>query len=131
VQILQGKMLYRDLWFPHGPLGSHVEALLVGLFGQHLYVFYLFGMSIAVLCALLSFQIGAMFEERAAGVAAALVLLFQGFEPSLFSYIFPYAYSAPLGLLLGLICVCFTIRYSLGGTSHNLIVVGWLPGWQC
>jgi hypothetical protein len=128
VQILQGKMLYRDLWFPHGPLGSYVEALLVGLFGQHFYVFYLFGIAIAIVCALLSLQIGAMLEERAAGLAAALVLLLQGFEPSLFSYIFPYAYTAPLGLLLGLICVCFAIRGALGRTDHSLIVAGLAAG---
>jgi hypothetical protein len=127
-QILQGKMLYRDLWFPHGPLASYVEAALIGLFGKHLYVLYSFGIFISLACALLLFEIGVTIDERSAGLAAALVLLFEGFEPSLFSYIFPYAYTAPLGLLLGLTCLWFTIRDSLGGRGGNLMVAGMAAG---
>jgi 4-amino-4-deoxy-L-arabinose transferase-like glycosyltransferase len=127
-QILQGKMLYGDLWFPHGPLASYVEAALLGLFGHHLYVLYLFGICLSVTCALLLFQIGARIDERAAALTAALVLLFEGFEPSLFSYIFPYAYTAPLGLLLGLTCLWFTIRDILGTRSHNLMAAGIAAG---
>ena len=123
-QILHGKLLYRDLWFPHGPLASYVEASLVGVFGEHLNVFYLFGISLTISCALLLFQIGAILEERAAGLAAALLAICQGFEPSLFNYVFPYAYTAPLGLLLALFCLHFTIRDALGRSGHNLFVAG-------
>ncbi len=124
VQILHGKLLYRDLWFPHGPLASYVEASLVGVFGEHLYVFYLFGISLTITCALLLLQIGAILNERAAGLAAALLAICQGFEPSLFSYVFPYAYTAPLGLLLALFCLYFTIRDALGRSGRNLVLAG-------
>ena len=124
VQILHGKLLYRDLWFPHGPLASYVEAFLVGVFGEHFNVFYLFGMSLTITCALLLFQIGAILEEPASGIAAALLTLCQGFEPSLFNYVFPYAYTAPLGLSLALFCLYFTIRDALGRSGHNLAVAG-------
>jgi hypothetical protein len=127
-QLQRGKLLYRDLWFPHGPLASYVEALLIGVFGQHLNAFYLFGFAIAVSCALLSLQMGLMIQERAAGIAAALVLLLQGFAPTPFNYIFPYAYTGPLGLLLVLMCACFTIRDTLGRPGHNLIVAGLAAG---
>ena len=128
VQILHGKLLYRDLWFSHGLLASYLEALLVGVFGQHLSVFYVFGIAITIVCALLSLEPGAMLDNRAAGFAAGFVLLFQGFEPSLFSYISPYAYSAPLGLLIALLCVCFTVKDGLGRNGYNLIVAGLAAG---
>ena len=128
VQILHGKLLYRDIWFPHGPLASYIEALLVSIFGRHLDVFYLFGLTLAVACALLSLQLGLILGDRAAGLAAGLVLLFQGFGPSIFNYIFPYAYTAPLGLLLALLCGSFTIRYTLDRRGRNLIVAGLAAG---
>src|SRR5689334_8255353 len=42
-EILRGKLLYRDLWYPYGPLEPYTAAVLLGLFGKHLYVFNLFG----------------------------------------------------------------------------------------
>ena len=127
-QILHGKLLYRDIWFPHGPLASYIEALLVGIFGHRLDVFYLLGLTLATACALLSLQLGLILGDRAAGLAAGLVLLFQGFGSSIFNYIFPYAYTAPLGLLLALLCGLFAIKYTLDRRGRNLIVAGVAAG---
>src|SRR5208282_2351240 len=46
LEILRGKLLYRDVWYPYGPLAPYVEAALVAIFGQHLTAFYLFGLAI-------------------------------------------------------------------------------------
>ena len=125
VQILHGKLLYRHLWFPHGPFASAaVSALLVGVFGQHFTVFYLFGVSLTIACALLVFQIGAILEEPASGLAAALLALCQRFETSLFNYVLPYAYTAPLGLLLALCCLYFTIRDALDDPGITRAIAG-------
>ena len=67
-EILRGKLLYRDIWYPYGPLAPYVQALLVALFGHSLNAFYLFGLAIGIGCALLLFEIGAMLEGRAAGL---------------------------------------------------------------
>jgi energy-converting hydrogenase Eha subunit A len=75
-EIPRGKLLYRDLWYPHGLLASYVEAGLLRLFGKHLDVFYVFGLVMGVISALLLFQTGVLLEERAAGMAAALAFLF-------------------------------------------------------
>lgn len=127
-QILRGKLLYRDLWYPYGPLEPYVAAGLLGLFGQHLNVLYLFGLALAIGCALLIFEIAITFQERAAGIVAALLLLFSGFGPTICNYIFPYGYSTPLGLLLSLFCALFTFKHVLGRGRHALLLAGFAAG---
>ena len=83
-EILRGKLLYRDLWYPYGPLEPYTAAVLLGLFGKRLYVFYLFGLTLAIGCALLLFDIGEMLAGRAVGLTAAIVILLQGFLSSTF-----------------------------------------------
>jgi hypothetical protein len=128
VQILHGKLLYRDVWFPYGPLPPYLEALLVSIFGPHFTIFYLFGIAITIVCALLTLQIGVMLEERAAGLAAAVLLSLQGFEQSLFSYVFPYTYAAPLGLLFSLLSAWSAIRHLLDRTGYKFVVAGLAAG---
>src|SRR5216684_5395565 len=82
-EILRGKLLYRDIYYSYGPLGPYMGALLIRIFGPHLVVFYLFGIAVAIGCAILLFELGTMLEGRAAGLTAALALLFAGFAPSL------------------------------------------------
>src|SRR5690242_6412530 len=53
LQVLNGKTLYRDLWYPYGPLEPYVAAGLIWLFGPHLNTFYFFGLAITTASALL------------------------------------------------------------------------------
>jgi hypothetical protein len=127
-QILRGKLLYRDLWYPYGPLEPYVSALLLKLFGEHLSVLYFLGLALAIGCALVLFEVGKMLAGRAVGLAAALALLLQGFQPSIFNYIFPYTYSASMGLLFALLCLVLTLRHVLGRPRHNLMLAGLMAG---
>jgi hypothetical protein len=90
-EILRGKLLYRDIFYPYGPLAPYAGALLVGLFGQHLAGFYLFGIAVAICSALLLLELGTMLEGRTVGLTAALALLFVGFAPGIFNHPFPYS----------------------------------------
>src|SRR5882757_3749654 len=58
IEILRGKLLYRDLFYPYGPLAPYTCALLIGLFGPQLVAYYLFGIAIAIGCAVLLFDLG-------------------------------------------------------------------------
>jgi hypothetical protein len=124
VEILRGKLLYRDIWYPYGPLGAYVEAILIALFGLSLNAFYVLGLAIAISCALCLLEIGTMLEGRAVGLTAALALLFVGFAHTICNYPFPYSYSATLGLLLGLGCAVFTLRYVFDRPGYNLLLAG-------
>jgi len=127
-EILRGKLLYRDIFYPYGPLPPYLGALLIEIFGQHLVVFYLFGIAIAIGCALLLFELGAMLESRAAGLTAAVALLLVGFGPAIFNFPFPYSYGATMGLLLGLLCAWFTLRHVLDWSGYNMLMAGLAAG---
>ena len=122
IEILRGKLLYRDLWYRYGPLPPYLQAALIAVFGKNLNVFYLFGLTMTIGCALLLFEIGAILEGSSVGLAAAMAFLFQGFSPWLFNYIFPYTYAATMGLSLSLLCVLFGERYLLGLAGYDLMV---------
>jgi hypothetical protein len=128
VQILRGKLLYRDLWYPYGPLEPYLAASLLWVFGQHLSVFYLFGLTLAIACALLSFDTGKILAGRAVGLTVAAAVLLQGFQGSIFNYIFPYAYAATLGLMLALLCMLLALRHMLYGNGHSLMFAGLAAG---
>ena len=123
-EIIRGKLLYRDIWYPYGPLAPYVGALLIAIFGPHLVVFYLFGITVAIGCAMLLFELGAMLEGSAVGLTAALALLSAGFAPGFANYVFPYSYAATLGLALSLICALFTLGHLFGRWGYNLLLAG-------
>ena len=85
------KMLYGDLWFPYGPLAPYLEAALVGIFGA----------SLTLLLSLWNLRNDghalSCYFQSAQGLTNGRpdwwrrwLASVQGFEPSLFSYIFPY-----------------------------------------
>jgi Dolichyl-phosphate-mannose-protein mannosyltransferase len=124
VEILRGKLIYRDIFYSYGPLAPYLCALLLGIFGMHLVVLYLFGIAVAITCALLLFELGKMLEGRAAGLTAALALLFVGVVSGIFNYVLPYSYAATIGLAFGLLCSLFTIRHLLDRGRYNLFLAG-------
>src|SRR5271170_4925919 len=66
VEILRGKLLYRDIFYPYTPLAPYLGAVLIGIFGPHLAVLYLFGITVGIGSAMLLLEIGKMLEGRAA-----------------------------------------------------------------
>jgi hypothetical protein len=120
--ILQGKVLFRDIWYPYGPLAPYVKAALFGIFGIHLNVLYLFGLALAIGSALMIFEIGRRLSlGTTAGLVAPLVLLSQGFHPFIFNLIFPYSYAASLGCFLGLACLYFVLLHANTRRTWHLI----------
>jgi hypothetical protein len=128
MQILRGKLLYRDIYYAFGPLAPYGVALLLGLFGQHLYVLYILGLATTIADALLLFDIGLMVEGRAVGLTAALALLLQGFQASSFNYVFPWSYAGSLGLMCSLLFLCLTLRHTIGRTRRDLMLAGLAAG---
>jgi len=127
VEILRGKLIYRDFFYSYGPLAPYLVALLIGIFGPHLVVLYLLGIVVAIGCAILLFEIGTMLEGRAAGLAAALGLLFIGFVPGPFNYVLPYSYAATIGLTLSLLVALFTLRHLFDDRSrYNLLMAAFV-----
>lgn len=126
-EILRGKLLYRDLWYPFGPLAPYVEAILLKVFGLHFSVLYAFGLLLTITSALVLFEIGILLEEARVGLATAVIFVLQGFSASIFNYIFPYAYAAAMGLTLTLLCAWFALSV-LVGRRETLVFAGIAAG---
>ncbi len=122
--IIQGKMLYRDLWYLYGPLAPYTTALLFVIFGVHLSVLYGLGLSITLAFALLSFSLSRRFLPPFAAFLISFVFLIQGFHPTLFNYVLPYSYAATLGSLLSLACLYFLVRDILAERGPNILLAG-------
>ena len=68
-EILKGKLLFRDLWYMYGPLAPYVKALLFWIFGVHLTVLYVFGLTLTFGTALVAFEITRRFHLGPVGSA--------------------------------------------------------------
>jgi hypothetical protein len=126
--ILRGKLLYRDLWYPYGPLAPYLVALLFRLFGVSLTVLYLFGVGLALATALVVFELGRCFVRTLPAFVVSLFVLVQGFQVGVFNYIFGYSYAATMGSLLGLVCVYFCILCLRHGGRRGLFIGGLSAG---
>lgn len=127
-EILRGKLLYRDLWYPYGPLEPYAAASLIAVFGKHFYVLYLFGLALTIGSALVLFEIGTMLDGNAIGTAAGVGLLLQGFGPSIFNYVFPWSYAGSLGMLLSMIYAWQLIKYIHLRSGGHLVAAGTFAG---
>jgi hypothetical protein len=128
IAILKGKLLYRDLWYPYGPLAPYLQALLFLIFGVHLEVLYTFGSGLAVFGALVLFAIGKRLMPTPASFIVSLAYLMRGFVPFVFNLPFPYSYATLLGSQLGLTCVYFLVREARDEPGRNLLWAGIVAG---
>ena len=111
--LLQGKLLYRDIWYQYAPLAPYASAFLFWIFGVHLTVLYIFGLALTVGTALITFEVARQFNLGRVGSAVpSLFFLVEAFYPFIRNFIFPYSYAASLGAFLGLTCLYFVIRYA-------------------
>jgi len=97
VVLLEGKTLYRDIWYMHGPLGPYLNSYLYHVFGVHLNVLYWAGSLTALACALLLYVTGMQLSSWLVGWTVAVVMLIQAFQPGIFSFALPYSFDAAYG----------------------------------
>ena len=118
----QGKMLYRDVFYPYTPAAPYFNSYLFRMFGLHLNVLYWAGSLSALVCALLIYLIGMRLSSWVAGWAAAAIVLVQAFQRGIFNFALPYAFASVYGCLSACLFLWFIIRAS---TSSSWI---WIFG---
>jgi hypothetical protein len=121
--ILQGKLLYRDVWYMYGMLAPYCQALLFHVFGIHLTVLYVLGLSLTIGAALFLFEIAQQFDlGLPVSVLPSLFFLSEAFYPFIFNFVFPYSYAASLAAFFGLACTYFVIRHV---SEMRTVHLGW------
>jgi hypothetical protein len=119
--ILRGRLLYRDLWYPWGPLAPYLEAGLLRVFGLRLEVLYALGLATTAACLALLFSISRRFLSTLPAFVVALAFLLQALRPELFNFVFPYGYAAPIACLLGFLFLHSLLRRIQGGAPRHLV----------
>lgn len=104
LEILKGKVLYRDLDYLYGLFTPYLISWLFKTFGVHFQVLYLLGISTAVYMAFLEYRLLRFFFSRplsSALLAFFIMIFLLGTQDahSFSNFIFPYTYSSTL-------CIC-------------------------
>jgi hypothetical protein len=128
LRLLEGELIYADVYYLYGPFAPYVNAALYSMCGIHLNTLYGAGIVASILLLLLLFELG---EHLTGPVEAALttwmVLVFCVFKQD-GNYIFPYTYSAVYGTILGVSAVAAQIRYIRRRQSRQLTLSGVFVG---
>jgi hypothetical protein len=109
--LAEGKMLYRDVWYPYGPGAPYLNALLFRIFGTHITVTYLAGALAALAEALTLFRSALYFAPSLVAFALGYIILIQSFGPGIFTYPLPYSYAS----VYGSVAACFFLLYAVRG----------------
>jgi hypothetical protein len=107
---MQGKTLYRDLWYPYGPLAPYLNSVLYRFAGVDLAVLYWAGSLSALACAVLLYLIGMQLSSWLAGWTAAAVLLGEAFQATYFSFPLPYSFGTVYGAVAACACLWCCVK---------------------
>lgn len=106
LQVLQGKILYKDIFNIYGPFSYMFNAFLFRIFGINLNILYLAGCICAFLITSLTYLIAKRFMSGFISFSISAFTIMVGvLNTNLFNMIFPYSY----GMLYGIVAVLFSI----------------------
>jgi|GEM_PF-2068642 len=123
-QILSGKMLYRDLFWPYGPLTPYLNALFFALFGMQIGSLVLSG----ILSLLLTVYALHQLAKRVLGtlesvlvVSTFILVCAFGFYvlPRNYNFMIPYTYAVTYGLAFALLSVYFYLKTKDKAGKHS------------
>jgi len=120
--LAEGKMLYRDVWFMHGPLSPYFNSYLFRIFGVHLNVLYWAGSLSALGGAFFLFFTGQRLSSRLAGWTAGSVLVIQAFHAWHFCFPLPYGFASVYGCLVS--CVFLWLAVSAALSENTFWILG-------
>lgn len=124
-QIINGKVLYKNIFCIYPPLGYLINAFLFKVFGVNLSVLYISGLFSAMGIFYFINKISKMFfnDFLSAGI---IIFLIAGFvlSPNVFNSFFPYSYGILYGLLFALASIYFGLnkKYPLAYLLCSLAV---------
>ncbi|MEW5820868.1 MAG: glycosyltransferase family 39 protein [Cyanobacteriota bacterium] len=111
-QMLDGKILYKDIHYVYGPFVPYFQTFLLGIFGYKLSVIYFSNGIITLLYSLIIFFIARQLLD----INKSLYSVFSfwaicAFVPGLKSYLFPYTASASFGSFFAILTFTSLLCY--------------------
>lgn len=128
-RILEGKVLYKDLFNIYGPFSYLWNAFLYKIFGINLRALYISGAicSLAIVSGV--YLIAKRFLNTSLSFAIGLFTIVTGVCANhLFNYTFPYSWAMLYGTVGFLYSVYFLVKYKDSENPHFLYMAGLLAG---
>lgn len=125
-QILQGKVLYRDVYWFYGPFSPYWLALLYKLFDVNLNVVYISGLVNVGVGILLSYFIARCLSDVLSSFVIAFIFLMGCVIPG--DYVVPSCFNALYGIIFGLAFLLALIFYFKTMEGGYLVVAGLAAG---
>jgi hypothetical protein len=125
-QISEGKMLYKDLAYLHGPFSGYLHALIFKLFGPGILTLAIFNIGLtSALAFLIYIFINKLSDQLTATICTlAFITLFAFGQYSgggNFNFICAYVYELPHGVALSLLTLYFFSKYIESKSLSSLI----------
>lgn len=129
MQILAGKILYRDILNIYGPFAYMLNALLFKIFGINLNVLYIAGYVCSFTVSTLIYLISKRFFPAFLSFSIAIFTVVIGvLTPYLSNLIFPYSYGMIYGLVSFLFSIWFLLKYESNKKIHYLYLSSFFAG---
>lgn len=121
--ILEGKVLYKDLFCIYGPFSYLFNALLYKIFGAELSTLYLAGSVCALSIVSLIYLISRKFLSNFISIVIAIFTIITGcLATRIFNFTLPYSYAVLYGLVCFLISLWFLISFLENKDEKKLIL---------
>ena len=124
-QMLQGQVLYKNIFNIYAPLSYIINAVLFSIFGTKLWVLYAAGLAATIGIVNLTFKIAEKFLDKSISLSIVLFLISASvLSPNVFNFIFPYSYGMLYGLLFILASIYFVLdkKYPFAYFFYSLAV---------
>ena len=128
-QILNGKVLYKDLFNIYGPLAYQINAVLYKIFGVKLETLYCAG----ILCSLLTvsgiFLIARKYLSDFLSFCIGVLVIAIGITTTnIFNFHFPYSWAMLYGLIAFIYSLLFLIKFEESKDNKFLYISTFLAG---
>lgn len=128
-QILNGQLLYKDLFNIYGPLAYQINAVLYKLFGIKLSTLYFAGCVCSVLVVSGIYLIAKRFLSKFLSFCIGIFTISVGVcVTSIFNFHFPYSWAVLYGLVSFLYSLYFLLKFNNGKKESYLIISSLLAG---
>ena len=120
--ILDGKKLYRDLFYLFPPLVPYVLALLTAIIGRSLMAYSFIGAAIATGVGFTLYGAAKLVAGRLAAFVALIFFVGLNFTCTIgygSNFLFPYAHEATFGAMFLLLTIFFLLRYTFESASRS------------
>jgi len=128
-RILEGKILYKDLFNIYGPMSYMLNALWYKLFGINLKTLYSVGVGLLLLYCVGLYFIGKLFLNK---IQSFLVAFFSvvllGMAPLIFNFTMPYSFALTYGTVFSVWALFFVIKYQLESKNYQVVAAAFLVG---